>query len=64
MTQRAITLKFVVPTVLVIAFGIVISIKYIPVDRVGHLVADSRGLAEANPDARLSRVQLLLSSMR
>jgi len=74
MTQKSITLKFVVPTVLVIAFRIMISIgitylkvKYIPIDKAeaNRSVAGRREIAELpNPDGRLSRVDLLLSSMR
>jgi len=74
MTQKSITLKFVVPTVLAIAFGIMISIgttylkvKYIPIDKAeaNRSVAGSREIAELpNHDGRLSRVDLLLSSMR
>jgi hypothetical protein len=75
MTHKAITLKFVVPTMLAIAFGIMISIgavhltdKYpVNIDQAGanHSVAGSREIAELpNPDGRLSRVRLLLSSMK
>ena len=75
MTQKAITLKFVVPEVLAVAFGIVIltgivyfTHKY-PVLTVradaNRSVANSRGSAELpNPDGRLSRVRLLLSAVR
>jgi hypothetical protein len=75
MTQRAIALRFVVPKVLAVAFGIIILIgvvyfthKY-PVPAVqaeaNHAVAGSREIAELpNPDGRLSRVRLLLSSMK
>ena len=71
MTQKAITLRFVVPEVLAVAFGITISIgvvylrdKY-PVRVVqaetNHSVARERGSAELpNPDGRLSRVHLLM----
>lgn len=71
MTHKAITLKFVVLTVLAIALGIMISIGAahltdkppVPIDR--HAAAGSRGIAELpNPDGRLSRVNLLLSSMK
>jgi hypothetical protein len=68
MTQRAITLRFVVPEVL--AFGIVISIgivnlpkKYpVPVVQTdaNHSVAGSHNIDEL-PNLRLSRVHLLLS---
>ncbi len=71
MTQKAINLKFVVPEMLAVAFGIAISIgvvylrdKY-PVRIVqaeaNHSVAGSRGSAELpNPDGRFTRVRLLL----
>jgi hypothetical protein len=67
MTQKAITFKFVVPTVLAVALGIMISIgathltdKHpVPIDR--HAAAGGLGIAELpNPDWRLSRVHLLL----
>jgi hypothetical protein len=72
MTHKAITLKFVVPTMLAIALGVVISIgavhltdKYpAPIDQAeaNHSVAGPSGIAEVpNPDGRLSRVRLLLS---
>jgi hypothetical protein len=74
MTHKLITFEFVVPTVFAAVLGIVLSIgavylteRYLgPVDQLeaNHFVADSRGIAEANPDGRLSRVHLLLSSMR
>ena len=73
MTQRAITLRFVVPEVLAVAFGIIILIgvvyfthKY-PAPAVqaeaNHAAtsSSSRGSAElSNPDLRLWRVHLLL----
>ena len=67
MTDKAITLKFVVPTALAIALGISIgAVKYlIPIGQAEaiHSVADSREIAELrNP--RLSRVRLLISSMK
>jgi hypothetical protein len=71
MTHIAITFKFVVLTVLAIALGIMISIgaanlkdKHpVPIDR--HAVAGSREVAELpNPGWRLSRVGLLLSSVK
>jgi hypothetical protein len=71
MTHKAITFKFVVLTVLVIALGMMISIgathlrdKHpVPTDR--HANADSREIAELpNPDLRFWRVHLLLSGMR
>ena len=72
MTHKAITLEFVVPTVLAIALGILCSIgavyltdKYLgPVDQVeaNRSLAGSREIAELPiPDGRLSRVRLLLS---
>jgi hypothetical protein len=75
MTHKAITFKFVVPTVLAIALGVMLSIgtvhltdKYpAPVDpaEADYSVAGSRGTAELpSPDARLSRVRLVLSSMK
>jgi hypothetical protein len=71
MTQKAITLKFFVPEVLAVAFGIIILIGIIyfahryPVPTVradaNHSVAGSRQSAELpNPDVRLWRVHLLL----
>ena len=71
MTHIAITFKFVVLTVLAIALGMMISIgathlrdKHpVPIDRRAN--AGSREIAELpNPDLRLSRVHLLLSSMK
>jgi hypothetical protein len=71
MTHKAITLKFVVSTVLAIALAIVVSIgavKYlVPIDQAeaNHSVAGSREIAEVpNPDVRISRVGLLLSGMK
>jgi hypothetical protein len=75
MTHKAITLKFFVPTVLAVALGIMLSIgsvyltvKYlalIDLAEADHSVAGSSGIAELpNPDARLSRVRMLLSSMK
>jgi hypothetical protein len=70
MTHNAITLKFVVLTVLAIALGIMISIGVahltdkhpVSIDR--HAVAGNRGMAELpNPDGRLSRVHLLLDRL-
>jgi hypothetical protein len=71
MTHIAITFKFVVLTVLAIALGMMISTgathlrdKHpVPVDRNAN--AGSREIPELpNPDLRLSRVHLLLSSMK
>ena len=73
MTHKAITLKFVVPTVLVLALGISIGAVYltdkhlVPTDQAeaNHSVAGSGGITELpNPDGRLSRVHLLLSGMK
>jgi hypothetical protein len=66
-THKAIILKFVVPTVLAIALGISIgAVKYlVPIGQAKAVrsVADSREIAELrNP--RLSRVRLLISSMK
>jgi hypothetical protein len=69
MTHKAITLKFVVPTVLAIGLAIVVSIgpvKYlVPIDHAeaNHSVAGSREIAEL-PNPHLSRVRMLLSSMK
>ena len=72
MTHEAITLKFVVPTVLVLALGISIGAVYltdkhlVPTDQAeaNHSVAGSGGITELpNPHGRLSRVHLLLSRM-
>jgi len=71
MTHKAITLKFVVLTVLAIALWIMISIgaaqltdkHSVPIDR--HAFAGSREFDELpKPDERLSRVRLVLSSMK
>lgn len=74
MTHKAITFEFVVPTVLAVVLGSVLSIgavylanRYLgPVDQAeaNHFAPDSRGISDANADGRLSRVQLLLSSVR
>lgn len=73
MTQKAITLKFVVPTVLTLALGISIGAVYltdkhlVPTDQAeaNHSVASSGGITELpNPDGRLSRIHLLLSRMQ
>jgi hypothetical protein len=67
MTHKTITLKFTVLTVLALALGIIgaalLTDKHrVPNDR--HAAASSLGIAELpNPDPRLSRVHLLLSSM-
>ena len=71
MTHKAITLKFVVLTVLAITLGIMVSVGAVrlkdkhPVVIDRHAVAGSGGFAELpNPDARLSRVRMVLSSMK
>ena len=70
MTQKAITFKFVVLTVLAVALGIMISIgathltdkHAVPIDR--HAAAGSLGIAELpNPDGRFSRVHMLLDRL-
>ena len=70
MTQKTITFKFVVLTVLAVALGIMISISAVdltdrhpvPVDR--QAAAGSLGIAELpNPDGRFSRVHLLLDRL-
>jgi hypothetical protein len=73
MTHRAITLKFVVPEVLAVALGIIISVgvvylrdKY-PIRaaqaEANHSGVDARASAElSSSDGRLSRVHLLLSN--
>ena len=72
MTQRALTLRFVVPEMLAVASGIIILIgivylanKYpdltIKADA-NRSIAGSRGSVELpRPDGRLTRVRLLLS---
>jgi hypothetical protein len=74
MTHKMITFEFVVPTMLAVVLGSLLSIgsiylanRYLdPIDQVeaNRFVADSHRIADANPDGRLSSVQLLLSSMR
>jgi hypothetical protein len=75
MIHKVITFEFVAPTALAVVLGSVLSIgavylanRYLgPIDLAGadHSVAGSRLIAELpNPDGRLSRVNLLLSSMR
>jgi hypothetical protein len=73
MTRKVIILEFVAPTVLAVALAIVLSVSAMtnhylgPVDQseADHSVAGSVEVAELpNPDGRLSRVHLLLSSMR
>jgi hypothetical protein len=68
MIHKAITLKLVVPAVLVLALGISIGAIYLPDKHlvpVDYSVAGSGGITELpNPDGRLSRVHLLLSGMK
>ena len=75
MTDKAITLKFVVPTALAIALGIMISMgtvhltdkSAVPLDQAdaNRSVASSGGLAALpNLDVQLSRVRLVLSSIK
>ena len=67
MTHKAITLKFVVLTVLAITLGIMVSVGAVhlkgkpPVAIDRHAVAGSGGFAELpNADGRFTRVRLLL----
>jgi hypothetical protein len=71
MTNKVITIEFIVPTLLAIVLGIVLSIgavyltdkHLVPVDQTeaNYSVAGSRGSVELQyPDGRLSRVNLLL----
>ena len=63
MTHKAITLKFVVLTVLAGALGIMISVGVVHLnDR--HPVAIDREANAELPNAQLSRVHLLLFSMK
>ena len=71
MTHKAITLKFVVLTVLAITLAIMVSVGAVhlkdkhpvPIDR--YAVAGSGGFAELpRPDAWFTRVRLVLSSMK
>lgn len=75
MTHKAIALKFFVPTLLAVALGIMLSIGsvYLTVQylvlidhaEADHSVAGSSGIAELpKPEERLSRVRLVLSSMK
>ena len=72
MTNKVITIEFIVPTLSAIVLGIVLSIgtvyltdkHLVPIDQTeaNHSVAGSHGFVELpNPDGRLSRVHLLLS---
>jgi hypothetical protein len=71
MTNKVITIEFIVPTLLAIVLGIVLSTgavyltdkHLVPIDQTeaNYSVAGSRGFVELpNPDGRLSRVHLLL----
>jgi hypothetical protein len=71
MTNKVITIEFIVPTLLAIVLGMVLSIgavyltdkHLVPIDQTeaNHSVAGSGGFVELpNPDGRLSRVHLLL----
>ena len=74
MTHKAITFQFVVPTVLAaIALGIWIGAVYLTVKylvlidhaEADHSGAGNSGIAELpKPEERLSRVRLVLSSMK
>ena len=73
MTHKAITLQFVVPTVLApIALGISIGAIYLKVKylvlidqaEANRAVAGSGSAELPNPDGRLSRVHMLLSRMK
>jgi hypothetical protein len=74
MTHKAITLNFVIPTVLAIVLGILLAVGAVylghylgSIDQpeAHHFAASSRGIAELpNPDGRLSRVHLLLSNTK
>ena len=62
-THKAITLNFVVLTVLAVALGIMTSVGVVHL-KDGHPVAIDREANAELPNAQLSRVHLLLSSMR
>ena len=72
MTHKAITLKFIVSTVLALALGSIGAVyltdkHLVPTDlaEANHSVAGSDEITELpNPDGRLSRVHLLLSGMK
>jgi hypothetical protein len=67
MTNKAITLKFVVPAVLAVALVISIgAVRYVvPIDQAqaNHAVAGSHEIAGL-PNPHLSRVRLLVSSVK
>jgi hypothetical protein len=71
MTNKVITIEFVIPTLLAVVLAIVLSIgavyftdmHLVPVDQTetNYSVAGGHGFVEfPNPDGRLSRVHLLL----
>ena len=66
--HKAITLKFAIPTALILALGISISAVHLPDKHlvpVDYFVASSGGITELpGSDGRLSRVHLLLSGMK
>jgi len=67
MIHRAITLKFVVPAVLILALGISIGAVHLPdkhIVPVDYSVVGSDQITDLPPDGRLSRVHLLLSGMK
>ena len=63
MTHRAITLKFVVLPGFAVALGIMISVGVVHLED-GHPVAIDREANAELPNAQLSRVHLLLFSMK
>jgi hypothetical protein len=63
MTHTAITLKFVVLTVLAVALGTMISVGVVHLEG-RHPVAIDREANTELPNAQLSRVHLLLFSMK
>ena len=63
MTHKAITLKFVVLTVLAGALGIMISVGVVHLNDRRPVAIDREAHAEL-PNAQLSRVHLLLFSMK
>jgi hypothetical protein len=68
MTRKLIILEFDAPTVLAVVLGIVsvrLTNHYLGPVEANHAAASSHGVAELpNPDGRLSRAHLLLSSMK
>ena len=63
MTHQAITLKFVVLTGLAIALGIMLSVGVVHLED-GHPLAIDREANAELPSVQLSRVHLLLFSMK